>query len=112
MMRPTTSSAQKMHDKVHISSPPRPKIASANKPKQQAKQKPPPGMNIAVLKEGTGEDKENTHTHDQSTLPEDTAASLLDPVKEDSTMSTAEQDPSPAEPIAAVEHANGEVQEV
>lgn len=45
MMRPTTSSAQKTHDKIQVNSPPRPRTSTSHRPREEsAAKKPPPKM--------------------------------------------------------------------
>lgn len=110
MMRPTASSAQKVHEKVQVNSPPR-KMPSNTKDKQPTKQKPPPKMQPEVLGEGGRQDQANGE-HDESVLPEPRTPLPLEPVEEDSINADAERDPNSSEPAGTVEHVNGDAQEI
>ncbi|KAI1614430.1 hypothetical protein EDD36DRAFT_226681 [Exophiala viscosa] len=90
MMRPTTSSAQKMHDKVPVISPPRQRAHSASKPKEASKVKPPPKMHLEPPKDAGEEMKEDEDDH--SILPEVAVPSPLQVVKEDPMASHTPQD--------------------
>jgi hypothetical protein len=89
MMRPTTSSSQKTHDKVQINSPPRTKTASSHKSKEHHHKAPPPKMHAYP----TGsENKENDSQVEHAILPQVGPTSPLDVMKEDpmATLSKAE----------------------
>lgn len=107
MMRPTTSSAQKMHDKVPVNSPPRQRAHSASKPKEASKPKAPPKMHLEPPKDAGEEEKENEDDH--SILPEVAVTSPLQVVKEDPMAShtpkteTEAMSPAPPEPAEAVD---------
>ncbi|KAJ9623704.1 hypothetical protein H2204_011106 [Knufia peltigerae] len=104
MMRPTASSAQKVHDKVQVNSPPRSKPTASHKHKEPPKHKiPPPEMQLEVPEHGTGEVKDGTlgeedHTHEVAGHPS------LQVVEEDTQPSNAEVEA----PGSAVEHAETE----
>ena len=89
MMRPTASSAQKVHEKIVHSSPPRARATSVNKTKDY-KQKAPPKMHLEAPQESGGENKENIHGHDESISPEAAATSPLQSVKETPLDNTAD----------------------
>ncbi|KEF53761.1 uncharacterized protein A1O9_10162 [Exophiala aquamarina CBS 119918] len=74
MMRPTTSSAQKTHDKVQVNSPPRPRTSTSHRPKDvTTKKAPPPKMPLVKQQIPTNEDETEIHEagHDPSVLPEE-----------------------------------------
>ncbi|KIW17764.1 hypothetical protein PV08_04959 [Exophiala spinifera] len=114
MMRPTASSAQKVHDKVQVNSPPRSKAASSHKHKDASKQKiPTPKMHREVAEHGAGETKddapvEEEHSHEvagHSTLQvveEDTQPSNAEAAatKPDDEPTETEAVPPAAEPIS------------
>ncbi|KAL2421224.1 hypothetical protein ABEF95_006691 [Exophiala dermatitidis] len=97
MMRPTASSAQKVHEKVQINSPPRPKVAPSHKPKEAAKHKAPPKMHLHSSEPHEQEDKENEGVNDQDSLPEVAAVSPLTMAKEEPTHVGTEKEDSQAE---------------
>ncbi|KIX00176.1 uncharacterized protein Z518_10314 [Rhinocladiella mackenziei CBS 650.93] len=105
MMRPTASSAQKVHDKLQINSPPKPRPASANQIKHIVKQKAPPKMHLEASAETGGENTENGE--EQSILPEESTSSPHEAVKEDAMKAEAEKEPIPSEPNEVVEQVNG-----
>ncbi|KAK4942208.1 hypothetical protein LTR10_017965 [Elasticomyces elasticus] len=109
MMRPTTSSAQKVHDKVQVNSPPRARAHSATKPKEASKTKAPPKMHLQPPKDAREENKEDEDDH--SVLPELAVTSPLHVVKEDPMASQTEREeapPAPPEPVEAVDAGNTE----
>ncbi|KAG9785657.1 hypothetical protein KCU88_g2406, partial [Aureobasidium melanogenum] len=85
MMRPTASSAQKVHEKVQINSPPRPKVAPSHKSKEAVKHKAPPKMHLQPTCHHEQENKENEGANDQESLPEVAAMSPLTMAKEEAT---------------------------
>ncbi|KAJ9503675.1 hypothetical protein H2202_000814 [Exophiala xenobiotica] len=88
MMRPTTSSAQKAHEKAQVNSPPRTKTAPTNKHKEAPKQKaPPPKMQLETRQDVESE-KKTKDNDGQRVLPEVALASPLQVVKEDPMQST------------------------
>lgn len=70
MMRPTTSSAQKTHDKVQINSPPRPRTSTSHRPKDVTTKKAPPKMHVAKPQTHT-DVHEADEAHHQDVLPEE-----------------------------------------
>ncbi|KAF7514025.1 hypothetical protein GJ744_006639 [Endocarpon pusillum] len=102
MMRPTTSSAQKAHEKVAPSSPPQAKRAA---PAQAAKGKARISMTIS------DEDKENSHQGGQEIDPSPAAAEAKQP--EMNGTSNAEPGPlNDITPAANAEHSAAEVEQV
>ncbi|KIW72617.1 hypothetical protein PV04_00800 [Phialophora macrospora] len=120
MMRPTASSAQKVHDKLQPISPPKAKGKTMAPPKAKstAKQEQPPKMHLDVSKVPETEDKENRddrqQEQDQEALPEATQPSPVDTAKPDHVDADAETEPIASEPVAQAEQerVNGEAQEV
>jgi len=66
MMRPTTSSAQKVHEKVQVNSPPRQKVASSDKPKGATKPSASLKSRLEAHREQGRENKENEGDDGQS----------------------------------------------
>ncbi|EXJ96452.1 hypothetical protein A1O1_01578 [Capronia coronata CBS 617.96] len=107
MMRPTASSAQKVHEKVLINSPPRSKVPSSHKAKDVTKHKPPPKMHLHPSKDHESENKENGIAVDQRAWPEAAAISPLAVVNEDTPPNTENQASAPAS-TEATDKVNGE----
>lgn len=102
MMRPTTSSAQKTHEKVAPSSPPQAKRAA---PAQVAKGKARRSMTIS------DEDKENSHQGGPEIDPLPAAAEEKQP----GVNGTSKSEPGPLNditPAANAEHSAAEVKQV
>ncbi|ETI28792.1 hypothetical protein G647_01243 [Cladophialophora carrionii CBS 160.54] len=120
MMRPTASSAQKAHDKVQPTSPPktRGKTMLPPKTKPTTKQEQPPKMHLDTPKEPDTEDKENhdgrQQEQDQNTLPEVAPPSSSDTAKPDAMNADAETEAVVSEPAPSAEQdrVSGEAQEV
>ena len=120
MMRPTASSAQKGHDKVQATTPPKTKSKTMAPPKakQSTKQEPPPKMHLDARKETGTEDKENDGDHkqdqDEGTLPAVAHPSPFDVVKQDPMNGNAGQEPTASDSTTPAEHeqVNGAAQEV
>lgn len=104
MMRPTASSAQKMHEKVPANSPPRQKSASTDKPKGAVKHQAPLKTRLEAHRPQGGENKENGGDHEQIVSPE-VAAPLPPQATQDSIKTVTETEPSPSEPTQAREQA-------
>jgi len=110
MMRPTTSSAQKLHDKVQPTSPPRSRNVPAGKAKDLTKKPsrmsltkaPVPEEESKPMDDGIKENKENKDNTDVENvkLPELGAVSPLAAVKEDPMSNTEHaKDAEPGDPL-------------
>ncbi|EXJ78992.1 hypothetical protein A1O3_08493 [Capronia epimyces CBS 606.96] len=108
MMRPTASSARKVHEKIQTNSPPRPKAAASHKPKDAAKHQTPPKMHLPPSKDHQDENKENDPGSDRGTLPDVAAASPPVKVKEDPTHADADKEGCSSQPTEPIEELNGE----
>ncbi|KAK5064262.1 hypothetical protein LTR84_000095 [Exophiala bonariae] len=74
MMRPTTSSAQKTHDKVQVNSPPRPRTSTSHRPKDVTTKKapPPPKTQLAKPQMVTNENEADKASHEDVFSPDET----------------------------------------
>jgi len=90
MMRPTTSSAQKVHEKVQVNSPPRQKVASTDKPKGATKPNASLKTRLEAHRDQGGDNKENDGDHEPSIAP--------DVAGKDSTETASEAGPTSADP--------------
>jgi len=72
MMRPTTSSAQKTHEKIQVNSPPRPRTSTSHRAKDVATKKaPPPKMPLLnPQKAANGHENEIEEDHEPEPEPE------------------------------------------
>ncbi|OAP62473.1 hypothetical protein AYL99_04678 [Fonsecaea erecta] len=115
MMRPTASSAQKVHEKVHVSShvssPPKHKTVAANKVRQPVKEKTQPQAHVETPMTAE-ENKENYSDLDLSTLPDVAHPSPLEVVKEDPTNDHVEKEPSAPEPTEPTQQVNSDASEL
>ncbi|KIX93336.1 uncharacterized protein Z520_10979 [Fonsecaea multimorphosa CBS 102226] len=111
MMRPTASSAQKVHEKVHVSSPPKHKSVAPNKVRQPSKEKTQPQTHVETPMTAE-ENKENYSDIDANTLPDVAHPSPLEVVKEDPMNGHAEEEPPAPEPMVPAQKVSGEADEL
>ncbi|OAL29435.1 hypothetical protein AYO20_09172 [Fonsecaea nubica] len=111
MMRPTASSAQKVHEKVQVSSPPKHKAVAPTKARQPVKEKSQETTRVETPTM-VEENKENYSDLDANTLPDIAHPSPLEVVKEDPMNGRVETEPPAPEPVEPAQQASGEIDEL
>lgn len=101
MMRPTASSAQKVHERVLVNSPPRPRAAAPAKSKDTSRKHAPPKMNPPISGGEGPRDSENNENdiepeHHDVVVPEMGHPSPPHVVNEDPITSIAEEGAMPS----------------
>ncbi|KIW96591.1 uncharacterized protein Z519_01982 [Cladophialophora bantiana CBS 173.52] len=112
MMRPTASSAQKVHEKVQVHSPPKHKTVAQTKVRQSAKEKTPTKARVDTPTKAEEENKENYPDLDANALIDVAQSSPLEVVKEDPMNGNAEKEPIAPEPTEPAQQVNGEAGEL